>query len=167
MRWRTSKSTPHCLAISHTCRASTSARPCGARTARGAARGAGRVPEEAALQVPLALHVLALGAHPDGALQRLSSSVRAAPGKGFWKMIMLSMTPCSTSSVHSSRSVLLAKHTPTLLEVGGLPHTPARQMEVLYGHEFSPLGIGLNVQPECKLHCEVRLFISRRKNLVR
>ena len=33
----------------------------------------------------------------------LSSSVRAAPGKGFWKMIMLSMTPCSTSSVHSSR----------------------------------------------------------------
>ena len=29
----------------------------------------------------------------------LSSSVRAAPGKGFWKMIMLSMTPCSTSSV--------------------------------------------------------------------
>ena len=41
----------------------------------------------------------------------LSSSVRAAP----WKTIMLSMTPCSTSSVHSSRSVLLAKHTPTLL----------------------------------------------------
>ena len=45
----------------------------------------------------------------------LSSSVRAASGKGFWKMIMLSMTPCSTSSVHSSRLVLLAKHTPTLL----------------------------------------------------
>ena len=34
---------------------------------------------------------------------RCSSSVRAAPRKGFWKMIMLSMTPCSTSSVHSSR----------------------------------------------------------------
>ena len=29
-----------------------------------------------------------------------------------WKMIMLSTTPCSTSSVHSSRSVLLAKPTP-------------------------------------------------------
>ena len=29
----------------------------------------------------------------------LSSSARAAPGKGLWKMIMLSMTPCSTSSV--------------------------------------------------------------------
>ena len=27
-------------------------------------------------------------------------------------------------------------------------------------HELSPLGIGLNVQPECKLHCEVRLFLS-------
>ena len=35
-------------------------------------------------------------------------------------------------------------------------------MGVLHGHEFSPLGIGLNVQPECKLHgCEVRLlFLS-------
>ena len=42
---------------------------------------------------------------------RGSKSIR----KGFWKTIMLSMTPCSTSSVHSSRSVLLAKHTPTLL----------------------------------------------------
>ena len=27
----------------------------------------------------------------------LSSSVRAAPGKGFWKTIMLSMTPCSSA----------------------------------------------------------------------
>ena len=34
-------------------------------------------------------------------------------------------------------------------------------MGVLYGHELPPLGIGLNVQPECKLHCEVRLFLSR------
>ena len=34
-------------------------------------------------------------------------------------------------------------------------------MGVLYGHELPPLGIGLNVQPECKLHCEVRLlFLS-------
>ena len=68
MRWRTSKSTPHCLAISHTCRASTSARPLRrANSARHAV--AGGVPEEAALQVHLALHVLALGAHLDGALQ--------------------------------------------------------------------------------------------------
>ena len=37
MRWRTSKSTPHCLAISHTCRASTSARPL--RRANSAGRG--------------------------------------------------------------------------------------------------------------------------------
>ena len=34
-------------------------------------------------------------------------------------------------------------------------------MGVLYGHEFPPLGIGLNVQRERKLHCEVRLlFLS-------
>ena len=39
MRWRTSKSTPHCLAISHTCRTSTSARPLRRATPRGAARG--------------------------------------------------------------------------------------------------------------------------------
>ena len=102
-------------------------------------------------------HVLALGAHLDGALQLALSSVRAAPGKGFWKMIMLSMTPCSTSSVHSSRSVLLAKHTLGPVHVH-LAHQRAL-MGVLYGHELSPLGIGLNVQPECKLHCSAPFFI--------
>ena len=41
-----------------------------ARKLRGARHAvAGGVPEEAALQVHLALHVLALGAHLDGALQ--------------------------------------------------------------------------------------------------
>ena len=73
--------------------------PASTRTAfagelRGARRAvAGRVPEEAALQVNLAL-VLALGAHLDGALGSwLSSSV----------------------SVHSSRSVF-SQSIPTLLD---------------------------------------------------
>ena len=103
MRWRTSKSTPHCLPISHTCRASTSARPL--RRANSAARGT-RLPAGSQkrqrsksilhfTRLPLALTLTAR-------CSWLSSSVRAAP-KGFWKMIMLSMTPCSTSSVHSSR----------------------------------------------------------------
>ena len=61
---------------------------------------------------------------------------------------------------------------PVVLEVAGLPqqlhvHLAHQRalMGVLYGHEFSPLGIGLNAQPECKLHCEVRLlfFIRRKK----
>ena len=79
VRWRTSKSTPHCLPISHTCRASTSA-----RTLRRA-NSAGRVPagpEEAALQVHLALHVLALGAHLDGALQLALKLGAGGPRKG-------------------------------------------------------------------------------------
>ena len=82
MRWRASKSTPHCLPISHTCRASTSARPL--RRANSAGRGtvAGRVPEEAALQVHLALHVLALGAHLDGALQLALKLGAGGPRKG-------------------------------------------------------------------------------------
>ena len=43
-------------------------------------------PEEAALQVHLALHVLALRAHLDGALQLALKLGGAAPGKGFWKL---------------------------------------------------------------------------------
>ena len=50
--------------------------PCGARTPRG------RVPEEAALQVHLALHVLALGAHLDGALQLALKLGAGGPQKG-------------------------------------------------------------------------------------
>ena len=115
MRWRTLKSTPHCLAISHTCRASTSARPL--RRANSAGRGT-RLPagSQKRQRSKSILHFTCLPWRTSTALcSWLSSSVRAAPGKGFWKMIMLSMTPCSTSSVHSSRSVLLANHTPTLL----------------------------------------------------
>ena len=67
MRWRTSKSTPHCLPISH--------------TPRGAARGC-RVPQEAALQVNLALDVLALGAHLDGALRLARKLGAGGPRKG-------------------------------------------------------------------------------------
>ena len=85
---------------------------CELREARHAV--AGGVPEEAALQVHLALHVLALGALT-ARCSWLSSSARVTPGKGFWKMIMSSTTACSTPSVHAPRSVLLAKHTPTLL----------------------------------------------------
>ena len=47
MRWRTSKSTPHCLAISHTRRASS-----GARTPRGAARGCRRGPRRGSAPSP-------------------------------------------------------------------------------------------------------------------
>ena len=36
-------------------------------------------------------------------------------------------------------------------------------MEVLYGHKLPFLGIGLNVQPECKLHCSAPFFIRRKK----
>ena len=82
MRWRTSKSTPHCLPISHTCRASTSAPPA-ARELRGARHAvAGGNPEEAALQVDLALDVLALGAHLDGALQLALKLGAGGPRKG-------------------------------------------------------------------------------------
>ena len=97
------------------CRASTSARPL--RRANSAGRGT-RLPAELQKRqrskstlhftcLPLALTLTAR-------CSWLSSSVRVTPGKGFWKMIMSSMTACSTPSVHSSRSVL-AKHTPTLL----------------------------------------------------
>ena len=174
-RWRTSKSTPPCLAISHTCRASTSARPL--RRANSAGRGtrlpAGSQKRQRSKSIlhftclPLALTLTAR-------CSWLSSSVRAAPGKGFWKMIMSSMTACSTPSVHSSRSVLLAKHTPTLLAPSSwklpgshstlhvrLAHQRALT-GVLYGHELPPLGIGLNVQPERKLHGSA-FFIRTKK----
>ena len=67
IRWRTSKSTPHCLPISHTCRASTSARPLRHTNSVGAARGCRPGPRRGSAPSPL--HVLALGAHLDGALQ--------------------------------------------------------------------------------------------------
>ena len=58
---------------------------------------------------------------------------------------------------------------PVVLEVAGLPqHLHVRLAHqraltgVLYGHELSPLGIGLNVQPERKLHCSA-FFIRRKK----
>ena len=38
------------------------------------------------------------------------------------------------------------------MQLGSLQY-PHNLTGVLYGHELSPLGIGLNVQPECKLHC--------------
>ena len=54
-----------------------------ARKLRGARRAvAGGVPEEAALQVHLALHVLALGAHLDGALQLALKLGAGGPRKG-------------------------------------------------------------------------------------
>ena len=54
-----------------------------ARELRGARHAvAGRVPEEAALQVHLALHVLALGAHLDGALQLALKLGAGGPRKG-------------------------------------------------------------------------------------
>ena len=51
----------------------------------------------------------------------LSSSVRVTPGKGFWKMIMSSMTACSTPSVHSSRSL-----GPVVLDAGLPQHLHVR-----------------------------------------
>ena len=53
------------------------------RELRGARRAvAGRVPEEAELQVNLALDVLALGAHLDGALQLALKLGAGGPRKG-------------------------------------------------------------------------------------
>ena len=75
MRWRTSKSTTACPS------ATRAGPPCGARTPRGDAV-AGRVPEEAALQVNLALDVLAPGAHLDGALQLALKLGAGGPRKG-------------------------------------------------------------------------------------
>ena len=141
MRWRTSNSTPHCLAISHTCRASTSARPL--QRANSAGRGtrlpAGSQKRQRSKSI-LRFTCLPLALTLTARCSWLSSSVRAAPGKGFWKTIMLSMTPCSTSSVHSSRSVLLAKHTPTLLAPSSwkLPGSDSTSTSAL--HTSAPSG---------------------------
>ena len=82
-----------------------------ARELRGARHAvAGGVPEEAALQVHLALHALALGAHLDGALQLALKLGAGGPRKG-----LLEDDHVVDDGLHSSRSVLLAKHTPTLL----------------------------------------------------
>ena len=70
----------------------------------GQPSGTSRAPRTAGLPCVAALH--------NGALQL---ALKLGAGKGLLEDDHLSMTPCSTSSVHSSRSVLLAKHTPTLL----------------------------------------------------
>ena len=95
-----------------TCRASTSARAPAARTPRNAARGCRRVPEEAALPVHLALHVLALGADLDGALQLALKLGAGGPRKGLLEDDHVVDALCSTSSVHSSRLVLLESTRP-------------------------------------------------------
>ena len=173
MRWRTSKSTPHCLAISHTCRASTSARPL--RRANSAVRGT-RLPAEsqkAALQVHLALHVLALGAHLDGALQLALKLGAGDPRKGLLEDDHVVddglLHPIRPRPHIGARKAHAHPLGPVVLEVAGLPqHLHVRLahqralMGVLYGHELPPLGIGLNVQPECKLHC-LAFFIRRKK----
>ena len=122
MRWRTSKSTPHCLAISHTCRASTSARPL--RRANSAGRGT-RLPAESQKR------------------QRSKSTLH-------FTCLPLALTLTARCSWLSSSA-----------RVTRLAHQRAL-MGVLYGHELPPLGIGLNVQPECKLHCSA-FFIRRKK----
>ena len=129
---------------------------------------AGGVPEEAALQVHLALHVLALGAHLDGALQLALKLGAGGPRKGLLEDdhvvddgLLHPIRP--QLQVGVARKAHAHPLGPVVLKLPGQRALTG----VLYGHELSPLGIGLNVQPECKLHCEVRLFISRRKNPVR
>ena len=154
------------------------------RAARANSAGRGTrllagVPEEAALQVHLALHVLALGAHLDGALQLALKLGAGGPRKGLLEddhvvddaLLHLLRPQLQVGVARKAHAHPLG---PVVLEVAGLPqHLHVRLAHqraltgVLYGHELSPLGIGLNVQPERKLHCEVRLFISRRKNPVR
>ena len=144
-----------------------------ARELRGARHAvAGGVPEEAALQVHLALHVLALGAHLDGALQLALKLGAGGPRKGLLEDdhvvddgLLHPIRP--QLQVGVARKAHAHPLGPVVLEVAGLPqHLHVRLAHqraltgVLYGHELSPLGIGLNVQPECKLHCEVRLFLS-------
>ena len=59
------------------------------------------VPEEAALQVHLALHVLALGAHLDGALQLALKLGAGGPQKGLLEDDHVVDDTCSTPSVHT------------------------------------------------------------------
>ena len=121
--------------------------------------------------------MLALGAHLDGALQLALKLGAGGPRKGLLEddhvvddaLLHLLRPQLQVGVARKAHAHPLG---PVVLEVAGLPqhlhiHLAHQRalMGVLYGHEFSPLGIGLNVQPECKLHCEVRLlfFIRRKK----
>ena len=131
---------------------------------------AGGVPEEAALQVHLALHVLALGAYLDGALQLALKLGAGDPRKGLLEDdhvvddgLLHPIRPRPQVGVaRKAHAHLLG---PVVLEVAGLPqHLHVRLahqralMGVLYGHELPPLGIGLNVQPSASFIA--RLFLS-------
>ena len=108
-----------------------------------------------------------------GRRHELTENMRSNPGIfNFVKWLQVGKEACPTLGV--GRKAHAHPFGPVVLEVAGLPqhlhvHLAHQRalMGVLYGHENPPLGIGLNVQPKCKLHCEVRLFISRRKNPVR
>ena len=116
--------------------------------------------------------MLALGAHLDGALQLALKLGAGGPRKGLLEddhvvddALLHLLRP--QLQVGVARKAHARPLGPVVLEVAGLPqHLHVRLAHqraltgVLYGHELSPLGIGLNVQPECKLHCEVRLFLS-------
>ena len=171
IRWCTSKSTPYCLAVSHTCRASTSARPL--QRANSVGRGCRRGSRRGSAPSPSCASRAVLGAHLDGALQLALKLGAGGPRKGLLEddhvvddaLLHLLRPQLQVGVARKAHAHPLG---PVVLEVAGLPqhlhvHLAHQRalMGVLCGHEFSPLGIGLNVQPECKLHCEVRLlFLS-------
>ena len=124
------------------------------------ARGCRRGPEEAALQVHLALHTLALGAHLDGALQ-LALKLAGGPWKGLLE------------DDHVVDDALLHPIRPQL-QVGvarkALPSILAHQRALMgvYGYEFSPLEHWSERPPKRKLYCKVQLlFLSVGKKSVR
>ena len=110
--------------------------------------------------------MLALGAHLDGALQLALKLGAGDPRKGLLEDdhvvddgLLHPIRP--RPQVGVARKAHAHPLGPVVLEVAGLPqHLHVRLahqralMGVLYGHELPP-------QPECKLHCEVRLlFLS-------
>ena len=100
-----------------------------ARELRGARHAvAGGVPEEAALQVHLALHVLALGAHLDGALQLALKLGAGDPRKGLLEDdhvvddgLLHPIRP--RPQVGVARKAHAHPLGPVVLEVAGLPST--------------------------------------------
>ena len=133
-----------------------------ARELRGARRTvAGGVSEEAALQVHLALHVLALGAHLDGALQLALKLGAGGPRKGLLEddhvldALLHLLRPQLQVGVARKAHALA----PSCWKLPGLQHLHIRLAHqraltgVLYGHELFLLGIGLKMARLLELFC--------------
>ena len=126
--------------------------------------------------------MLALGAHLDGALQLALKLGAGGPRKGLLEddhvvddaLLHLLRPQLQVGVARKAHAHPLG---PVVLEVAGLPqhlhvHLAHQRalMGVLYGHELPPLGIGLSVQPECKLHflsCREKIRSDERASLHR